>query len=76
MARRRKSGTASRSNSSRLLAVSGNRSDKPVIAARPRQTRNQATTDRVADCYRHDWDRRCRLLCRQRCLSSLRRFFQ
>src|SRR6516225_3414657 len=30
MARRRKSGTASRSNSSRLLAVSGNRSDKPV----------------------------------------------
>src|SRR5262249_44803063 len=26
----------------------------------------------VANCYRHDWDRRCRLLCRQRCLSSLR----
>src|SRR6516164_10839799 len=73
MARRRKSGTASRSNSSRLLAVSGNRSDKPVtlppgrarLATRPLPTGSPTATATIGIVDVACFAASC-------CLSSLR----
>src|SRR5262249_14747808 len=39
------------------------------VAARPRQTCDQASAERVVGRPEHDWDNRCRLLCREHCAS-------
>ena len=66
IANRRRPGTTSRKSSSRLPARSVAWSRQAGdVAARSRQTRDQAGADRVSRRREDDRDDRCRLLCRE-----------
>src|SRR5262249_21941206 len=72
IAKRRRLGTTSRNSSSRLVAVSCNRFDRPVRLLAGLQTRDEPGTDRVSHRREDDRDDYCRLLCCNNGCGSMR----